>query len=84
MDRPINFDGAARQWRANKISLGRGRFQYKCSVEGCSEPLYEYTTKHPKFHLFALKEDWARRDHPHQDQYCEDHLDAAQSSTDRR
>ncbi len=70
----INFDDSSQEWRKNKIYLGRGYFQYKCSVEGCNDILYKYTTQSKYFNTFATKFDLLHRNHPNQHIYCEKHL----------
>lgn len=50
----FNFDDeSSQEWRKNKINVGKGYFQYKCSVEGCKDVLYRYTTQSKYFDTFA-------------------------------
>ena len=70
----FNFDESSREWRKNKINVGKGYFQYKCSVEGCKDILYRYTTQSKYFDTFATEFDLLHRNHPNQEIYCEEHL----------
>lgn len=70
----IDFDDASKQWRKNKINLGKGYFKYKCSVDNCDELLYCYTTQHKLFLQFASKFDLENKDNPNQFRFCENHL----------
>lgn len=70
----IDFDEASKEWRKNKIYLGKGYFRYKCSIENCNEIVYSYTTNHKDFELFATDFDLQYKNHIHKDKYCEDHL----------
>ena len=60
----FNFDESSREWRKNKINVGKGYFQYKCSVEGCKDVLYRYTTQSKYFDTFATEFDLLHRNHP--------------------
>lgn len=70
----INFDESSREWRKNKICVGKGYFKYKCSVHGCNDILYMYTTQSKYFHTFATSFDLLHRNNPNQQFYCEEHL----------
>lgn len=71
---PIDFDEASREWRKNKVSLGKGFFQYKCAFPRCNECVYAYTTRHKLFVQFASDFDIQHQHHPKKDVYCEQHL----------
>ena len=71
---PIDFEDSIREWRKNKIYLGKGYFHYKCSVEHCKETTYSYTTSHKNFKLFATEFDLQNKNHIHKYKYCEEHL----------
>ena len=49
----FNFDESSREWRKNKINVGKGYFQYKCCKIDCEHPLYLYTTQNKLFSEFA-------------------------------
>lgn len=70
----IDFDDASKCWRQNKVSLGNGRFQYKCECEGCNESVYWYTTTNKYFKMFATDEDLRKQSHPDQHRFCDAHL----------
>ena len=46
----IDFEGASRAWRENKISIGNGSFKYRCVAKTKSGSLCKKTPKkHCKF-----------------------------------
>jgi len=70
----INFDDASREWRKNKIVLGKGYFQYKCAIDNCSECIYSYVTENKYFNKFATEFDKKNKNHKNKYIYCENHL----------
>ena len=73
-DNNINFDESSREWRKNKINLGKGCFHYKCEINECKNELYCYTTQHKQFSLFATDFDLLHKNHINKTKYCEEHL----------
>lgn len=74
MNNNIDFDEASKEWRKNKIYLGKGYFKYKCSHKDCNNLLYLYTVQHKHFNLFASEFDLKNKDNNKKYIYCEDHL----------
>lgn len=70
----INFDEASLEWRKNKISCGKGYFQYKCNNLNCQEPLYVYTVRNNHFNKFATEFDILNKNNPLQTIFCEECL----------
>ena len=71
----IDFDESRKQWRKDKVSLGKGYFKYKCEIDDCNNLLYLYTTQHSKFKLFATDFDIKNKENPSKYKYCEEHLE---------
>lgn len=70
----IDFDESSKEWRKNKVCLGKGYFRYKCEYPNCDEILYCYTTSHKLFEKFATKFDLQNQYNPNRFKYCEEHL----------
>jgi hypothetical protein len=70
----IDFDEASKEWRKNKIELGKGYFKYKCAIDGCNECVYSYVTNNKYFHKFATEFDLKNKNHINKHIYCETHL----------
>lgn len=70
----FDFDDSSKEWRKNKIHMGKGYFKYKCSVKNCNEMMYFYTTQSKYFDKFATSFDLLNKNNPNQYLYCEEHL----------
>ena len=70
----VDFDIASAEWRKNKVSIGKGSFRYKCSVQGCTQEIYNYTTTNKYFDKFATEFDVKNKNHQQRFLFCEDHL----------
>jgi hypothetical protein len=74
MEFKIDFDDASKEWRKNKIALGKGYFKYKCKIDECNECVYSYVTNNKYFYKFATDFDLKNKNHINKDIYCEMHL----------
>jgi hypothetical protein len=70
----MDFEDSSKEWRKNKIYIGKGYFKYKCKIKDCINELYSYTTEHKCFKKFALPFDLLYKNHKNKYIYCEEHL----------
>jgi hypothetical protein len=85
----IDFDEASLAWRANKKSIGRGYFAYKCAYihthngKHCRRPVYEQRYRnlyecHPNFEVGRNY-----NNHPNRSIFCKKHLNRYVNDTMR-
>lgn len=75
----IDFDGASKAWRQNKINLGGGQFAYKCLYihsdgKQCHKPVASMGINNLKIEHIDPEKYAKYKQHRNKDRYCLKHL----------